>query len=165
MKNIKYFIPTMLILIQVTTFPQASTSTTITYNIPHWNTSGNFKIDANQQRNELGENFWVITFTSGDGSILAELSPSKIDETIFQINKIKSDLNEDIFGRKAHPQKPSSDLIMRLEELKRFLKDDEKVLAFLEKIKNFKNNREVTPWQHTMSTIRNISLELLGTIE
>ncbi|MDP2301541.1 MAG: hypothetical protein Q8N03_03830 [Ignavibacteria bacterium] len=146
-------------------FAQSSTSTTITYEIPHWNTAGSFNINANQQRNEIGENFWVITFTSGDGNILAELSPSKIDEIIAQVNKIKSEFNGDLAGRKAYPQKPQNNLITNLEELKIFLKDDKKVLAFLDKIKNYKNNREVTPWEHTMSTIRNMSLELSGTIE
>lgn len=133
----------------------------ITYNIPEWNVNGGFTVEATPETGQYSK----LVFRSEKGDIIFEITPESIDNLILLMQKIKEkskDLN--IPDRKSIEMVMEDELKM-LGDLKLLLLDEERMKSFTNKIMKSNESGDSVPWTYIMQTVRNISLEINGTIE
>ncbi len=133
----------------------------ITYNIPEWNVNGGFTVEATPETGQYSK----LVFRSEKGDIIFEITPESIDNLILLMQKIKEkskDLNI--------PVRKSIEIVMEdelkmLGDFKLLLLDEERMKSFTNKIMKSNESGDSVPWTYIMQTVRNISLEINGTIE
>lgn len=165
MKNqlCKIIIPLFACFFCVNSFAQSST---ITYNIPDWNVSGNLIVEPTPETDPTTKaEYTKLVFKNQNDEIIYELSPSTIDKLIIKIQNIKNKSKSNIDSNRKAIEVGADDEIKRLNELKSFLYDKEKMNRFTEKLTKHKEDGNSVPWFDTIETIRNITLETNGTVE
>lgn len=141
-------------------------SSTITYNIPDWNVSGNLIVEPTPETDPTTKaEYTKLVFKNQNDEIIYELSPSTIDKLIIKIQNIKNKSKSNIDSNRKAIEVGADDEIKRLNELKNFLYDKEKMNRFTEKLTKHKEDGNSVPWFDTIETIRNITLETNGTVE
>lgn len=136
-------------------------TSTISYNIPEWNVNGSFIVEAMPETGQYSS----LVFKSDKGDVIFEITPESIDNLILLMQNIKEkskDLN--IIDRKSIEIVMEDELKM-LGDLKLLLIDEERMKSFTNKIIKSNESGDSVPWTYIMQTVRNISLEINGTIE
>ena len=133
-----------------------STTTTIDYNIEAYNRTGSLTFQWGTSNNKAGKFCGYVRVLDGEGKIIQEITPQKLEKKIKHVEMIKK-----LFNAKEVKDTRLTYMVVSLQEFKEVLENETEFNAMVAK---FNSRSSGFPFSYTISTIRDQQETLSGTI-